>query len=64
MSAHTTDGCGLGEGIIGAATGALTNAVCDALRPFGIEIDEFPLRMTGIAGGEAARGCRMNLSSC
>jgi CO/xanthine dehydrogenase Mo-binding subunit len=44
MSAHTTDGCGLGEGIIGAATGALTNAVCDALRPFGIEIDEFPLR--------------------
>jgi carbon-monoxide dehydrogenase large subunit len=35
---------GLGEGIPGAVPGALTNAVCDALRPFGIEIDELPLR--------------------
>ena len=42
---HTPLGSrGLGEGIPGAVPGALTNAVCDALRPFGIEIDELPLR--------------------
>jgi carbon-monoxide dehydrogenase large subunit len=35
---------GLGEGIPGAVPGALTNAVCDALRPYEIEIDELPLR--------------------
>jgi carbon-monoxide dehydrogenase large subunit len=42
---HTPLGSrGLGEGIPGAVPGALTNAVCDALQSFGIEIDELPLR--------------------
>lgn len=42
---HTPLGSrGLGEGIPGAVPGALTNAVCDALQPFGIEINELPLR--------------------
>ncbi|HUC67897.1 MAG TPA: xanthine dehydrogenase family protein molybdopterin-binding subunit [Stellaceae bacterium] len=42
---HTPLGSrGLGEGIPGAVPGAVTNAVCDALQPFGIEIDELPLR--------------------
>ena len=35
---------GLGEGIPVPVPGALTNAVCDALKPFGIEINELPLR--------------------
>jgi aerobic carbon-monoxide dehydrogenase large subunit len=35
---------GLGEGIPGAVPGALTNAVCDALAPLGVEIFELPLR--------------------
>jgi len=35
---------GLGEGIPAPVPGALTNAVCDALSPFGIEISELPLR--------------------
>ena len=28
----------------GPAPGAVSNAVCDALEPFGIEISELPLR--------------------
>ncbi|MBT5676663.1 MAG: xanthine dehydrogenase family protein molybdopterin-binding subunit [Rhodospirillaceae bacterium] len=35
---------GLGEGIPAPVPGALTNAVCDALSPFAIEISELPLR--------------------
>lgn len=35
---------GLGEGIPGPVPGALTNAVCDALAPLGVEITELPLR--------------------
>ncbi len=49
---HSTTKCphtplgqrGLGEGIPGPVPGALSNAVCDALSPFGIEITELPLR--------------------
>ena len=42
---HTPLGSrGLGEGIPGPVPGAVTNAVCDALTPFGIEINELPLR--------------------
>ena len=57
---HTPLGSrGLGEGIPGAVPGALTNAVCDALAPFGIEINELPLRPDRIwralqASGKAA----------
>jgi aerobic carbon-monoxide dehydrogenase large subunit len=58
---HTPLGSrGLGEGIPGAVPGAMTNAVCDALAPFGIEIDELPLRPDRIwralqaASGKAA----------
>jgi len=35
---------GLGEGIPGPVPGALVNAVCDALAPLGVEINELPLR--------------------
>lgn len=35
---------GIGEGRPSAIPGTLTNAVCDALSPFGIEITELPLR--------------------
>ena len=36
--------------------GALTNAVCDALRPFGIEITDLPLRPNSVWRAlEAAR---------
>jgi carbon-monoxide dehydrogenase large subunit len=35
---------GIGEGRPSSVPGALTNAVCDALRPFNIEITELPLR--------------------
>ena len=42
---HTPLGTrGLGEGIPGPVPGALANAVSDALMPFGIEINELPLR--------------------
>ncbi len=42
---HTPLGTrGLGEGIPGPVPGAVTNSVCDALAPFGIEISELPLR--------------------
>ncbi len=49
---HSTTKCphtplgqrGLGEGIPGPVPGALSNAVCDALSPFGVEITELPLR--------------------
>ena len=35
---------GIGEGRPSAIPGTLVNAVCDALSPFGIEINELPLR--------------------
>ena len=42
---HTPLGTrGLGEGIPGPVPGALTNAVCDALMPFNVDITELPLR--------------------
>ncbi|MGE0858529.1 MAG: xanthine dehydrogenase family protein molybdopterin-binding subunit [Gammaproteobacteria bacterium] len=42
---HTPLGTrGIGEGRPSSVPGALTNAVCDALAPFGIEIAELPLR--------------------
>jgi carbon-monoxide dehydrogenase large subunit len=42
---HTPLGTrGIGEGRPSSVPGALTNAVCDALLPFGIEITELPLR--------------------
>jgi carbon-monoxide dehydrogenase large subunit len=42
---HTPLGSrGIGEGIPGPVPGALVNAVCDALEPFGIEINQLPLR--------------------
>ena len=42
---HTPLGSrGLGEGTPGPVPAALTNAVVDALKPFGIEINELPLR--------------------
>jgi len=42
---HTPLGTrGIGEGRPSSIPGALTNAVCDALTPFGIEITELPLR--------------------
>ncbi|MFI0445540.1 xanthine dehydrogenase family protein molybdopterin-binding subunit [Actinomadura sp. 6N118] len=39
---------GVGEGGCSQAPGALTNAVADALRPFGVRIDTFPLTPTRI----------------
>ena len=42
---HTPLGSrGIGEGRPSAIPGALSNAICDALSPFGIEIAELPLR--------------------
>ena len=42
---HTPLGTrGIGEGRPSAVPGAICNAVCDALSPFGIEITELPLR--------------------
>ena len=42
---HTPLGSrGLGEGIPGPVPGALVNSICDALSPFGIEINELPVR--------------------
>jgi aerobic carbon-monoxide dehydrogenase large subunit len=42
---HTPLGSrGIGEGVPGPVPGALVNAVCDALEPFGIEINQLPLR--------------------
>jgi len=42
---HTPLGTrGIGEGRPSSVPGALTNAVCDALTPFGVEITELPLR--------------------
>jgi len=34
----------IGEGIPGPVPGALSNSVCDILSPFGIQINELPLR--------------------
>ena len=42
---HTPLGTrGIGEGRPSSVPGALTNAVCDALLPFGVEITDLPLR--------------------
>lgn len=42
---HTPLGTrGMGEGVPGPVPGALTNAICDALAPFGIEVNELPVR--------------------
>ncbi|MBT8446762.1 MAG: molybdopterin-dependent oxidoreductase, partial [Gammaproteobacteria bacterium] len=42
---HTPLGTrGMGEGTPGPVPGALCNAICDALQPFGIEITELPIR--------------------
>ncbi len=42
---HTPLGSrGIGEGRPSDVPGCITNAVCDALSPFGIEITELPLR--------------------
>jgi carbon-monoxide dehydrogenase large subunit len=42
---HTPLGSrGIGEGRPSSVPGALSNAICDALAPFGIEITELPLR--------------------
>jgi carbon-monoxide dehydrogenase large subunit len=46
---HTPLGTrGIGEGRPSSVPGALSNAVCDALMPFGIEITELPLRPNAI----------------
>ena len=46
---HTPLGTrGIGEGRPSSVPGALTNAVCDALKPFGIEITTLPLRPDAI----------------
>jgi carbon-monoxide dehydrogenase large subunit len=39
---------GLGEGLPGLVPAALSNAISDALLPFGIEITELPLRANRI----------------
>jgi len=42
---HTPLGTrGIGEGRPSSIPGALTNAICDALAPFGVEITELPVR--------------------
>jgi carbon-monoxide dehydrogenase large subunit len=42
---HTPLGTrGMGEGTPGPVPGALCNAICDALKPFGVEITELPVR--------------------
>ena len=42
---HTPLGTrGMGEGTPGPVPGALCNAICDALKPFGIQITELPIR--------------------
>ncbi len=46
---HTPLGTrGIGEGRPSSIPGALTNAICDALSPFGIEITELPVRPSSI----------------
>ena len=42
---HTPLGTrGMGEGTPGPVPGALCNAICDALKPFGVQITELPVR--------------------
>ncbi|MGE0485840.1 MAG: xanthine dehydrogenase family protein molybdopterin-binding subunit [Gammaproteobacteria bacterium] len=55
---HTPLGTrGIGEGRPSSVPGALTNAVCDALTPFGVEITELPLRPDRVWRAlQAARG--------
>ena len=55
---HTPLGTrGIGEGRPSSVPGALSNAVCDALQPFGIEITELPLRPNTVWRAlRAARG--------
>ena len=46
---HTPMGTrGIGEGRPSSVPGALCNAICDALKPFGIEITELPVRPNAI----------------
>lgn len=46
---HTPLGTrGIGEGRPSSVPGALCNAICDALSPFGIEITELPLRPSAL----------------
>jgi carbon-monoxide dehydrogenase large subunit len=46
---HTPMGTrGIGEGRPSSVPGALCNAICDALQPFGIEITELPIRPNAI----------------
>lgn len=46
---HTPLGTrGIGEGRPSSVPGALSNAICDALAPFGIEITELPLRPSSL----------------
>ena len=46
---HTPMGTrGIGEGRPSSVPGALCNAICDALQPFGIEITELPIRPNSI----------------
>ena len=54
---HTPLGTrGIGEGRPSSVPGALSNAICDALAPFGIEITELPIRPGKIwAAIQAAR---------
>ncbi len=54
---HTPLGTrGIGEGRPSSIPGALSNAICDALQPFGVEITELPLRPGKIwAAIEASR---------
>ena len=55
---HTPLGTrGIGEGRPSSVPGTLTNAVCDALAPFGIEVTELPLRPSALWHKiQAARG--------
>ncbi|MCB1748069.1 MAG: xanthine dehydrogenase family protein molybdopterin-binding subunit [Gammaproteobacteria bacterium] len=57
---HTPLGTrGIGEGRPSSVPGALTNAVCDALAPFGVELTELPLRPDRVWRAlQAARGER------
>lgn len=46
---HTPLGTrGIGEGRPSSVPGALSNAICDALAPFGVEITELPLRPSSL----------------
>ena len=51
---------GVGEGGTIAPAAAVTNAICDALRPFGIELDRLPVTAEAVWRAlEAARAGRV-----